>query len=117
MTDPKLQFLAEPDEELGQENQKLHNEWMIEHIRANAAEERVRQLEDFILGANFSSIPEPPSEVEGDAYIWRGKYNVYAAPNKSVLLPWHLPRDLKAEEAIELAKFLYAAAQVSKGTK
>ena len=50
MTDPKLQFLAEPDEELGQENQKLHNEWMIEHIRANAAEERVRQLEDYIRG-------------------------------------------------------------------
>ena len=52
MIDPKLQFLTEPDveAELDQENQKLHNEWMIEHIRANAAEERVRQLEDYIRG-------------------------------------------------------------------
>ena len=41
---PKPRFLIEPD------NQKLHNEWMIEHIRANAAEERVRQLEDYIRG-------------------------------------------------------------------
>ena len=46
MIDPKPQFLTEPDEE----NQKLHNEWMIEHIRANAAEDRVRQLEDYIRG-------------------------------------------------------------------
>lgn len=119
MIDPKPRFFPEPEveEELDQENQKLHNEWMIEHIRANAAEERVRQLEDFILGANFSSIPESPSEVEGGVYIWRGEYNVYTAPGKSVLLQSHLPHDLKAEEAIELGKFLYAAGQVSKGTK
>lgn len=52
MIDPKLQILAEPDveAELDQENQKLHSEWMIEHIRANAAEDRVRQLEDYIRG-------------------------------------------------------------------
>ena len=49
MIDPKPQFLTEPDVEA--ENQKLHNELMIEHIRANAAEERVRQLEDYIRGA------------------------------------------------------------------
>lgn len=48
MIDLKSQFLTEPDVEA--ENQELHNEWMIEHIRANAAEERVRQLEDFIRG-------------------------------------------------------------------
>lgn len=52
MIDPKHRFLIEPgvEEELSQDNQRLHNEWMIEHIRANAAEERVRQLEDFIRG-------------------------------------------------------------------
>lgn len=116
MIDLKSQFLTEPDVEA--ENQKLHSEWMIEHIRANAAEERVRQLEDFILGANFSSLPEPPSEItEGNVYIWSGKHNVYTAPGKSVLLPVDLPRDLKAEDAIELGKFLYAAGQISKGTK
>lgn len=114
-------FLIEPEAEeestLDQENQRLHNEWMIEHIRASAAEEQVRQLEDFILGANFSSLPEPPSEItEGNVYIWSGKHNVYTAPGKSVLLPADLPH-LKAEEAIELGKFLYAAGQVSKGTK
>lgn len=119
MINPKPQFLTEPEveEELDQENQKLHNEWMVEHIRANAAEERVRQLEDFILNSNFSSVPEPHTEVEIGVYIWRGKYNVYTEPGKSVMLPWHLPRDLKAEEAIELGKFLYAAGKVSKGTK
>ena len=52
MIDPKPRFFPEPEveEELDQENQKLHNEWMVEHIRANAAEERVRQLEDYIRG-------------------------------------------------------------------
>ena len=52
MIDPKLQILAEPDveAELDQENQKLHSEWMIEHIRANAAQDRDRQLEDYIRG-------------------------------------------------------------------
>lgn len=52
MIDPKPRFLIEPDaeEELSQDNQRLHNEWMIEHIRANAAEDRVRQLEDYIRG-------------------------------------------------------------------
>lgn len=115
MIDPKPRFLTELDAEAG--NQKLHNEWMIEHIRANAAEDRVRQLEDYILGANFSRVPEPPSEVKDNVYIWHGKLNVYTAPGKSVLLPTFLPRNLKAEDAIELGKFLYAAGQVSKGEK
>lgn len=48
MINPKPQFLTEPDVEA--EIQELHNEWMIEHIRANAAEDRVRQLEDYIRG-------------------------------------------------------------------
>ena len=48
MIGPKPQFLTELDVEAG--NQKLHNEWMIEHIRANTAEDRVRQLEDYIRG-------------------------------------------------------------------
>lgn len=113
MIEPKLQFLTEPD----QENQKLHNEWMIEHIRANAAEDRVRQLEDFILGANFSRVPKPPPEVESDVYTWRGKYDVVTATGKSVLIPGNVPRNLKAEEAEEFAINMYAAAQVSKGEK
>lgn len=46
----KPRFLIEPEPDVDQENQKLHNEWMIEHIRANAAEDRVRQLEDYIRG-------------------------------------------------------------------
>ena len=50
----KPRFLIEPEVEeeltLDEENQKLHSEWMIEHIRANAAEDRVRQLEDYIRG-------------------------------------------------------------------
>ena len=41
---------SDVETELDQENQKLHSEWMIEHIRANAAEDRVRQLEDYIRG-------------------------------------------------------------------
>lgn len=47
---PRFLIEREPETELDQENQRLHNEWMIEHIRANAAEERVRQLEDYIRG-------------------------------------------------------------------
>lgn len=43
-------FLIESEPDVDQENQKLHNEWMIEHIRANTAEDRVRQLEDYIRG-------------------------------------------------------------------
>lgn len=52
MIDPKSQFLIEPnvEEELNQDIRELHSEWMIEHIRANAAEDRVRQLEDYIRG-------------------------------------------------------------------
>lgn len=46
----KPRFLVESEPDLDQDNQKLHNEWMIEHIRANAAEDRVRQLEDYIRG-------------------------------------------------------------------
>lgn len=114
----KPRFLIEPGPDVeDQENQKLHNEWMVEHIRANTAEERVRQLEDFILGADFNRVPEPSPEVDNNVYTWYGKYNVQTALGASVMLPAYFPRDLKAEEAIELGKFLYAAGQVSKGTK
>ena len=110
-------FSTESKAEKNKENQKLHNEWMVEHIRANAAEDRVKQLEDFILGANFNRAPEPASEVEDGVYTWRGKYDVITAPGKSVLIPGNVPRNLTAEEAEEFAINMYAAAQVSKGVK